>query len=227
MVSPLVLVSGLLTTPAIWDLILPLFPTPPLCFAPTEKQTMKQQALDLHRYLLKLGITDCHLIGHSMGGAIALEYTLLYGSHVKSLTLCNSFAKLERKEKCLATLNLIASWLHIPRKWMIHQTTPLLFAGNASDYAKHLYETLALEVSEQAFQKQIKACLAFNREDDLSEIKVPTKIIMSQTDKLLSTQHSQKMHQKIAQSVLTVIEKGGHNLPLENPQELIKAILNP
>lgn len=227
MEPPYLLVSGLLTTPAIWSLVKPLFPKTPLFFAPLEKSTIKEQALELHEYLLKHGITSCHLIGHSMGGAIALEYTLLHKERVKSLTLCNSFAKLGKKERWLVYLNLGGVLLHIPRKWMVKGSLPLLFSKKASSYIKQLYVNMSEHVPKHYLKGQLLACLSFNREKELKEIKVPTYILVSQNDSLLSTTHSHILSQGIPEAQLITLSSEGHIPELEAPQEFVKEILRP
>ncbi|MBP9842199.1 MAG: alpha/beta hydrolase [Simkaniaceae bacterium] len=226
MTYPYVLISGLLTTPSIWNLAAPLLPSTPLYYAPLGKNTIQEEALALHRYLLKLGITECHLIGHSMGGTIALEYTLLHKERVKSLSLCSTFSHLLYKERSLARLNLIASLIHIPKLTMIKATLPLLFSPKASPYAKQLYIHMAKEIPSAVFQRQLRACLAFNREKDLPLISVPTKIIFNETDRLLSPMHSQKLCKGIPHAHTTVLSNGGHIPQLESPQHFVKAILD-
>lgn len=224
---PYLFISGLLTTPTIWSLTKPLFPHALLFFAPLDKQTIQEQALELHAYLLKHGISKCHLIGHSMGGAIALEYTLTHKERVKSLTLCNSFAKLEKKERWLIYLNLVGVLLHIPRKWIIKGSLPLLFSKKASSYIKQLYETMTAQVPKNYFKTQLRACLSFDREKNLAEVKVPTYIIMSHKDQLLSGKHSQTLSQGIPGATLIQLPSEGHTPQLEAPQAFVKEILRP
>src|SRR2546422_5857227 len=47
---------------------------------PTEKEdyTLDVMADDVHQLLTHLGVTDCHLAGHSMGGRVAQLLTLAH-----------------------------------------------------------------------------------------------------------------------------------------------------
>ncbi len=49
---------------------------------------------DLHGLLAGLGIAQCDLLGHSMGGMIALRYALAHAESVASLVLMNTSARM-------------------------------------------------------------------------------------------------------------------------------------
>lgn len=66
-----------------------------------EVQTMDLMAEKVNETLEQLNITHFHLLGHSMGGYVALAYTDLFAEKVKSLTLFFStfFADSEEKKE--------------------------------------------------------------------------------------------------------------------------------
>jgi pimeloyl-ACP methyl ester carboxylesterase len=57
---------------------------------PSSGYTPVDMAEDLNHLLDHLKISKAHLIGHSMGGVIALQYALLYPQRVRSLTVADS-----------------------------------------------------------------------------------------------------------------------------------------
>jgi len=61
--------------------------------------TMEAQAQMLQFLLAHLDISQCILIGHSMGGYIALAFTELFPGMVKGICLMNSTALADTKEK--------------------------------------------------------------------------------------------------------------------------------
>ena len=61
--------------------------------------SMEDQAKMLKFLLDKLEINECFLIGHSMGGYIALAFSELYGDAVKGLCLMNSTSLADNSEK--------------------------------------------------------------------------------------------------------------------------------
>ena len=58
--------------------------------APSTGYSILAFAQDIHALLLHLGIEKCHLIGHSMGGFVALEFTLSYPQMVDALVLMDT-----------------------------------------------------------------------------------------------------------------------------------------
>src|SRR5579859_1572938 len=60
-----------------------------------ERVTTKELALDMIAVMDALGIDKAHIVGRSMGGAMAQHIALAAPERVQSLVLCASFAKLD------------------------------------------------------------------------------------------------------------------------------------
>ena len=58
---------------------------------PNAGYTSSDMANDLHALLDHLQIERAHLVGHSFGGAVALQYTLIHPERVHSLTLADAW----------------------------------------------------------------------------------------------------------------------------------------
>ena len=54
---------------------------------PRHGYTTKDMAEDLHGLLDQTGVEKAHLVGHSLGGAVALHYAVLYPERIASLAL--------------------------------------------------------------------------------------------------------------------------------------------
>jgi pimeloyl-ACP methyl ester carboxylesterase len=67
---------------------------------PASGYTPVDMAEDLNHLLNHLNIPQAHLIGHSMGGVIALQYTLLYPERVWSLTIADSRLRAFQPTQC-------------------------------------------------------------------------------------------------------------------------------
>jgi len=57
---------------------------------PDSGYTSEDMAKDLHHLLNGIGVSEAHLIGHSFGGAVALQYALSHREKVSSLTLADT-----------------------------------------------------------------------------------------------------------------------------------------
>jgi 3-oxoadipate enol-lactonase len=98
---PLVFVHGLGGSATDWEHQLPFFSARYRVIVPELRgfgDTPRGQGLpsiprfaaDLRGLLDHLGVDDCHLIGHSMGGAVSLQFTLDHPRRVRRLVIANS-----------------------------------------------------------------------------------------------------------------------------------------
>jgi pimeloyl-ACP methyl ester carboxylesterase len=53
--------------------------------------TLRDMAADLHALFDYMGIKQAHVVGHSFGGAVGLQYTLYHPDRVSSLTLADAW----------------------------------------------------------------------------------------------------------------------------------------
>ncbi|RLF13418.1 MAG: alpha/beta hydrolase, partial [Thermoprotei archaeon] len=65
---------------------------------------------------------------------------------------------------------------------------------------------------------------AFDFRDRLSEVKVPTLILVGSEDKLTPVKWAEYLHKHIAGSRLVVVEGAGHASMLEKPKEFNEAL---
>ena len=57
-----------------------------------EDYTLDALAADVHALLQALAVTECYLVGHSMGGMLAQEFVLRYPEMVRALVLVDTAA---------------------------------------------------------------------------------------------------------------------------------------
>ena len=73
---------------------------------PAEGYTSLIMAEDLHHLLNHLGISKAHLIGHSIGGVVALHYAVLHAERVNTLTIADS------RIRAIQPTNYATQWPH-------------------------------------------------------------------------------------------------------------------
>lgn len=157
------------------------------------------------------------LAGHSMGGAIAIEFALRYGGRLAGLILVGTGAKLRVAPQILAgilddfqgTTTLVAQWTHGE-----HVDPNLL----------RLYTRRLRETSPQTIHDDFLACDAFDRRADVSRITVPTLILCGDADRMTPVKYSQFLHEQIAGSQLVVVSGAGHMVMLEQPAAVAGAV---
>jgi pimeloyl-ACP methyl ester carboxylesterase len=150
------------------------------------------------------------LAGHSMGGAIALEFALRYPARLAGLILVGTGAKLRVAPEILTgvlddyagTTDLLAQWTHGE-----HVEPNLL----------RLYTRRLREVDPQVIHDDFAACNAFDRRADVSRITAPTLILCGEADRMTPVKYSQFLHEQIGRSQFVVVPGVGHMVMLEQP----------
>jgi len=164
-----------------------------------------------------LGLPAFVLAGHSMGGAIAIEFAFRYPARLAGLMLVSTGARLRVAPEILTgilddyagTTELLAQWAHGE-----HVDPNLL----------RLYVRRLREVDPQTLRADFLACDAFDRRVDVNRIALPTLILCGDADRMTPVKFSQFLHEQIAGSQLTVVPGAGHMVMLEQPAAVAEAV---
>jgi 3-oxoadipate enol-lactonase len=184
---------------------------------------------DLRVFLDKLEIPKAHLLGLSMGGSIAQQFTLDYPERVGSLILLSSFygcdsglrdifGKLNKalSEKGLATFYDEAIKLVVSHEFA---------SAHAKDIAE-MKKTFVKVNSQTAILSAIEACSKFDVSQRISQISVPTLILSGSEDVFVPTYLAERMHQAIKGSEWHNLTGVGHNMIIpEKTHDLTRIIL--
>lgn len=182
-----------------------------------------EQAKRLKQFLDALRVKKAHLVGNSMGGAIALRYAYLYPQSVASLGL---FAA--------AGAEQAASDFHTAMKTT--GKNPLLEIQNAKDFEDvmgryvfvdppympgFIVDILVEEkLKRRALEKKMFAELMtdIDQTSILSSIKSPTLILWGGQDKILHVDNAELFRTKLAGSRKEIIDGVGHCPMIEKPE---------
>ncbi len=154
------------------------------------------------------------LVGHSMGGAITIDYTVKgYDPKPRGLVLVATGARLPVNPKLLEGL-----------KSNFDKTVEKIVQWAFSDkpYTDKLKEeSLKLLKSNlpEVLYGDFKACDLFDSSDKLSYIKVPTLIVCGTDDLMTPVSYSEYLKNKIPNAELSLLKGTGHMLFLEKPKE--------
>lgn len=179
-------------------------------------------SLDLYVDVLKtlidsLGIEKVILCGHSLGGAIAQTFYFKHPSKIKALILCGSGGRLRVSPVILDSLkNNYEEYLDIHILRGFYKKTP----KKLIEIYKKETSTIGSKVTYQDF----KICDQFDILDKIHTISIPCLIICGDSDYLTPAKYSQYFHDKIENSKLVIIEKAGHMVMIEKPEQVNQAI---
>jgi pimeloyl-ACP methyl ester carboxylesterase len=159
------------------------------------------------------------IIGHSMGGAITMVYTLQYP--VKACVLAGTGAKLRVlpdvlqniKENYEKTIDFIL-------EYAVYNKTEQIMNKSKKEM---------LNTSPDVMYKDFLACDTFDVMQEIQKINVPTLVVCGEKDMLTPVKYAAYLITVIADSHLEVIKECGHMLMLENPaafNEILRTFLN-
>jgi len=235
-----VLISGLGGDYTVWDDLLPKFTKSYRCLVfdnrgvgktdkPKEAYSIKSFAKDINNLMKTLEISTAHIVGISMGGAIAQELAINYPGRVGSLTLISTWPK---TDNYLREIN--ESWIVSVKKldresfWREHLLwcfTPAFFESRKEKIDEVRESLSKITQPVDAFVRQIKACINHDTLGRLNVIRSSTLIIVGDEDILTPLRFSTKLHQHIRSSELVVIKGAGHSVTSEKPDEFTERAL--
>ena len=178
------------------------------------------------KFMDELKIEKAIVAGHSMGGMIAQKLAIENPERVLALILIGTSAKVIDSFGMLLNTLLARFLLKI-----MYPTAFRIILGKAfskyfpKDEKKRLIEQWLKENDKYVVRNSFKNFVKyFDTRSELQKIKAPTLIIVGELDAMLPPRMSKLLHEKIADSKFVLIEKGGHEIMLEKPNEVNDAI---
>jgi 3-oxoadipate enol-lactonase len=188
---------------------------------PAGSYTSRMLADDAKALVDSLGITDFHLMGVSMGGMIAQEYAIAYGSDLKSVTLACTYGKADAFcQQMFAMWADLAVGLGVPfvmRDVMLWAFTGPFFEERPEEAAEFNAALAGLDMSVPAYLSQLNVIQTHDTFDRLGEISVPTLVLAGEEDILIPVRLSRRLHDALPGSNWATVP-GGHACLWESPE---------
>lgn len=159
------------------------------------------------------------LLGHSLGGAVAMQLALERPHLLRGLILAGTGSRLKvlpailegLLNNFLPTVNLVVKYAYAPG------ADPRLIEQGTREMAQN---------DSQVMWGDFTACDHFDISHRLGEIRLPAWCIVGDQDNLTPLKYSQYLVKNIAGAGLTVIEKAGHMANIEKPAAFNEAVLD-
>ena len=167
-----------------------------------------------------------HLVGHSMGGYVALEILRQAPGRVARLALLNTHARPDSPESTENRRRLMAlAGKDFPA--VIQALLPkLMLPRHVKDAAlAGIVTTMALAIGKEAFLRQEEAIIArIDSRPHLAKIDCPTLVVAARHDQLMPLAILEELANGIPGARLAVVEDSGHMAPIEQPLEVIRLL---
>ena len=179
-------------------------------------RTIEEYVDFVEKYLEKKAIRNPILVGHSMGGAIAIEYALRHPT-LEGLVLVGTGARLRVRQELIA--RIMQDYEDASKSIARMSVSPCCSELLVERIARDL-----LRVRAEVTYGDFEACNHFDRMSDVEKIDSQTLIICGADDQLTPPKYSLYLHQKIPNSKLRIISGAGHSVMLEKYREFNEAL---
>ena len=197
---------------------------------PSQPFTLENMADDALSVLDHYGVRDAHVVGASMGGAIAQILAVKHPTRVRSLTLaCTACRNLPWRNELLrywadtANVRGLRQWADESARWLIG---PRSFRRLAP--AIGWLGPLATFRPSRGFSAQVGAIL--DTDDsmvaELGRITCPTLVVVGNQDILTPRADSEEIAERIPQAELVVISGAAHGLMIEHASTFNRVVLD-
>jgi 3-oxoadipate enol-lactonase len=240
--DPLLLVMGLAADTMAWALQVPAFSAhyrtvifdnrdvgqSSMAEGPYEITDMARDTLALAD---ALELESFHLVGVSMGGAIAQEVALAAPDRVRTLTLAMTWPKGGAWAAKLSEL-WSARVEHMSREQRVDELMLLTLSEDFFENAEGVAWLRDLMLQNphpqpaDAFARQLDASSRHDTRERLGSVAMPTHVIGAEHDILVPVWKSRELAELIPGARLSVVDAGPHGANLERAEEFNRLVLD-
>ncbi len=171
-----------------------------------------------------MDLDNFHLIGHSLGGSVVINYVLRFPEKVKKLVLVSSMSlgreiawwiKLLSHKVLAEPITKLTRIISTAVRWVISKAfsrPPLT----------NLFSTSTIAIGSSMFTIKEQAMILLDR---LSEIKIPTLIVWGADDPIVPASHAYQAAQLIPQCEVKVYPGCGHIVYKQKIHEFSQLLL--
>jgi len=183
--------------------------------------------LDIKDYALKIMSilpleTKFILVGHSMGGYVALALAELFPSQIHQVVMLHSSPFADTEEKKIGRQRTIDFLKKYPVKDFLGPFVPNLFAPKFAEIHIELLKNLIARYQDIPSNGLIVSSIAMKNRPDyqlfLANTKIPILFIQGSDDAFISTDLIKEVLQDKAQHKLVILQGVGHQGQYEAPE---------
>lgn len=183
-------------------------------------------AEDIADLIRTLGLGPTHVVGLSLGGAVAMQLALDYPEAVRSLTMVNTFAKLHSGSSGFFRKLVRIAFVALGRMDQVGQWVAAgLFPKPDQELLRQAAAERIASNPRGAYLRAIWAATRFDIRDRLHKINAPTLVVAGELDQTVSMEAKKELADNIPGAHLVVIPDSGHATPLDAVEQFNRTML--
>ncbi|GLS27597.1 pyrimidine utilization protein D [Marinibactrum halimedae] len=195
----------------------------------SDQYSIQDMANELKELLESLTIQCCHIIGHALGGLVALHIAQTNPELLDSIVLVNAWSQINpHTERCFSIRKAILD--NCSKEDYLHMQALLLYppdwiASNVELLKEEEQHWLSNFPDKSNLLARINALSEFDIESELHSIHVNSLIIANKDDTLVPWQRSEILAEHLPQSTFTLMDYGGHACTVTEPKKFNQILI--
>ncbi|HEX8488736.1 MAG TPA: alpha/beta hydrolase [Propionibacteriaceae bacterium] len=189
---------------------------------------------DIRTVLRTMSLRDVTLVGHSMGGAVALRYAARFRSRVSKLVVAEPaaprFVYGPKSADLAAGLAGLISGYASDRSQVVRALTKTFFSTHTDVTTDPFLQFFERQGLDQASLVASRAGLIALRDTDLTpdlpRISVPTRVFHATHDQIVPYDHGQAVAEAVPHARLVTFTTAGHGLYIDERDKFHRELLD-
>lgn len=196
---------------------------------PDHPISIEQMAWDALRVLDRYQVERAHIVGHSMGTAIAQTLARLHPDRVNKMVLAAPFPHLNARGKLAVESWVMGLRENVSRELFGRALFPWLFTEQflaqegVFDLCLEGFKSHPYPLTAQGLQRQWEALKSFDSTSWLSRVEAPTLLLAGSQDILTPPVQAETMHRLMPNAKLKLLD-AGHSALVERAEEFNQAL---
>jgi pimeloyl-ACP methyl ester carboxylesterase len=183
-------------------------------------------------FLDALGIERASVLGHSLGGVVAMHLALEFPERVDRLILASSASDSETR-RGLRSSRLVRPLLPVVAAFTVQNQRFRRMSLRSACYdpafvTPELLDGYMAPTRVKGHLRALGSLMVDRRKDapiDLSAIRQPTLILWGSSDRWLPPSHGRRLLTLVPNSQMAIIENAGHLVMEEQPEDAARAVI--
>jgi pimeloyl-ACP methyl ester carboxylesterase len=185
-------------------------------------ESVEESAAWLERALAARRIDRALLVGHSYGGAIAIETALRGAVRVDALVLVSTGARLPVHPAVMAVVREHALGEAGEEE---DGTMPEALLAAVSAVLEGISERSGGDIAGASVVADWTATSRFDARERVGALALPVAVLVGEDDLLTPPSYGRDLETRIAGATLEIVRGAGHLLPVDAPERVARAVL--